>query len=279
MSKMSKVCVGLLAIIAVTVIFSVLSGCGKEKAQPAAKAETEVTATKETQKAEESKAAELKEQEKKAAAEAAQKAAALQAKETALKEAERKSAAEAAKTAAEQKTTPAQPKITLKTSSETIQQVLRENNFWEITASEWTDAQVTDFNLVDINGQKHKLSNYRGKNVIVFEWTPSSPGCLSQIPFLVDLRARVSEDQLAILAVALKYDKDPKANLEDLKKVVQKEKINFPVFLENQNSLGLPFYVNVFVPCSFFIKPDGTLKAAIEEIISVRDMVRVLQAK
>lgn len=272
MKKMSKVFVSLLILIIISVLFSALPGCEekKDEVQAPVNAETKATVTTEEQKAAEVKAAELKEQEKKATADAALKAAEQ-------KTAEQK--ATVAQTQSEKKTTeqnPSQKQNKLSPSSETIEQVLIENGFWETTATDWVGTGVADFNLVDINGKRHKLSDYRDKNVIVFEWATWCPGCKAQIPILIDLREKVGEDQLVILAVAIKTDKD---NLENVKDAVQKEKLNFPVFYENQNSLGLPFYVNVFVPCHFFIRPDGTLKAAIAEIITVRDLIRILEAK
>jgi len=276
MNKMSKVCVSLSTIIVITFLFSVLSGCEKEKVQPAENAETKATASAETQKAEEVKAAELKEQEKKAAAEAEKKAVELKAKEDAMKEAERKSAAEAAKQAAEQKAAAAQPKITLKTSNETIQQVLTEIGYWETAADDFRNMAVADCNLIDLDGKPHKLSSYRGKNVILFEWVTWAPACKPQFEFLKNLREQVSEDQLTILAVALQTEKD---DLLKVKEYVQKEKLNFPVFYEPQNSLSTALQFNMFVPCSYFIRPDGTLKVGVMEIITVRDLIRVLQAK
>ena len=288
MNKISKVCVGLLTIIVVMVIFSVLSGCGKEKAQPAANAETNVTATSEAQKAEEVKIAQLREQAKKDNAEANAKVAELKAKEAemkakeaAMKEAERKSAAEAAKTAAdqkaaEQKNTGSAAKITLKTSNETINQVLAEIGYWETAADDFRGMVVTDCNLIDLDGKPHKLSSYRGKNVILFEWVTWAPAAKPQFDFLKELREKVSEDQLAILAVALQTDKD---DLLKIKDYAQKEKLNFPVFYEPQNSLSTALQLNMFVPCSYFIRPDGTLEVGVMEIITIRDLIRVLQAK
>lgn len=229
---------------------------------------------------------------KKAAAEAEKKEAELKAKEAAMKEAERKSAAEAAKQAEEQKaaaeaatkaaqketeqTTPAKPKITLKTSNETIKQVLADISFWETAADDFRDLVVPDCNLIDLDGKPHKLSSYRGKNLLLFEWVTWSPACKTQFQFLKELRDRVSEEQLAILGVALKTEKD---DLSKVKEFVQNEKINFPVFYEPQTSLSSGLQFNMFVPCSYFIRPDGTLKVAVVEIITVRDLVRVIEAK
>ncbi len=278
MNKMSKICVSLLTIITVTVIVSVMSGCGKEKEQTASTEQTKLTASAESQKAEETKTAELKEQEKKTAVEAEKKEAELKTKETAMKEAERKSAAEAAKQAkeTEQKATPAKAKIILKTSNETIKQILTDIGFWETAADDNRDMAVTDCNLIDLDGKPHKLSSYKGKNILLFEWVTWSPACTTQFQFLKELRDRVSEEQLTILGVAIQTEKD---DLSKVKEYVQKEKINFPVFYEPQSKLSSEFQFNLFVPCSFFIRPDGTLKVAVMEIITVRDLVRVLQAK
>ena len=276
MKKMSKVCLSMLILIIISVLFSALPGCEeeKEKVQSPANVETKVTVTTEEQKAAEANAAKLKEQEKRAAADAALKAAEQKAAEKkAADDAELKAAEQKA---AEQKATATQTQITLKASSETIKQILDEIGFWETSADDFRDMAVPDCNLIDLDGKPRKLSSYRGKNVLLFEWVTYSPACKFQFQFLKDLREKVSENQLAILAVAIQTDKD---DLQKVKDYLQKEKISLPVFYEPQNSLSTPLQFNMYVPCSYFIRPDGTFKVGVIEIITVRDLIRVLQAK
>ena len=44
------------------------------------------------------------------------------------------------------------------------------------------NAQAADFSIKDINGKTHKLSDYRGKWVVVNYWATWCPPCLEEIP-------------------------------------------------------------------------------------------------
>jgi len=120
------------------------------------------------------------------------------------------------------------------------------------------------------------MSDYRGKDVLISEFVIWSPPCKTQIPFLVELRNTVGEDKLAILGVALKTEKE---DLQKVKDFVQKHNINFPVFYEPQNALPTALTVNMFVPCHYFINPDGKIKVGIEEVIIPQYLIKVLEAK
>jgi peroxiredoxin len=158
----------------------------------------------------------------------------------------------------------------------TIDQLVKETGFWRNITKEWRGMSVPDFNLTDINGTRHKLSDYKGKNVLVFEWVVWCPGCKAQIEFLKELRAKVGEEKLVILAVAIKTNKE---DLQKVKDFVQKQKINFPVFYELQKSLPEILTINDYVPCNYFIRPDGTIKLGVVEVITIRDLIRVLDAQ
>jgi len=243
--------------------FFCLNGC-QEKKEPILP--TTVVQSKTAQNVEQTSTAETK------AAEPV-----VQEKKTAEPNTQKQTTAQTQPAAEKNPITPTvQGKIKLTPSSETVKEILLENDFWKTTADDLENSMASDFNWIDINGNKHRLSQYRGKHVLVFEWVTWCPGCESQIPFLVDLRNAVSEDQLIILAPAVKTEKD---DLQKVKDYIQKYNINFPVFYQEQRSYGVPYIVNVFVPCLYFIRPEGTLKISLEEILTVRDLVRMLEAK
>lgn len=262
MMRLTKLYVNWSIIITVSIILFVLLGCEKEKQNASATPaeQTKATVKDEEKNAVEVKATETKQQDKQSEAKMV----------TEQKQPEQKTPPPQNQQQAPKEVAPqTRPAITVK-------QLLDEISFWQTIAKEWTGMAVPDVNLTDINGKKHRLSDYKGKNVLLFQWTSWSPPCRTQIPFLIELRQKVGEDKLAILAVAIKTDRD---NLEMVKDYVQKKKIDFPVFYESQDMLPVPFNQNIFVPCHYFIRPDGTLKLGVMEIITPHDLLRVLEAK
>jgi peroxiredoxin len=255
MNKLSKLGVYWLILIGLSIILPVTSGCEKEKQniQATTVEQTKAVVTEE-----------------KNAAEA--KPAEVQQKETTM---ETKTTTEQKATAPQEQQAAKEPTQQL-VPSMTVQQLLDEVRSWETVADDWKGMAIPDFNLPDINGKVHKLSDYRGKNVLISEFAIWSPPCKTQIPFLVELRNTDGEDKLAILGVALKTEKE---DLQKVKDFVQKQKINFPVFYEPQNALPTALTVNLFVPCHYFISPDDKLKVGIEEVITPQYLIKVLEAK
>jgi len=164
-------------------------------------------------------------------------------------------------------------KNTPKTS---LNDVIRAARTWRPSYTSWYGKTAPDFTLTDLDGKEHKLSDYRGKDVMLVFWATRCPPCIFEIPHLIELRNAVSEDKLAILAIT--YEKP-----DLIKKVAADKKMNYTVLLE-QNNMPAPFGVmRIFrttgIPCSFFIKPDGKIKLATSGLLSLGYMKAILQAE
>lgn len=125
--------------------------------------------------------------------------------------------------------------------------------------------------MIDIIGKEHKLSDYRGKNIIIILWATWCLPCLREIPHLIELRETISEDKLAMLAVS---DERP----QRVKNFVPKAKINYTVLL-NQGALPGPYNTIKAIPSSFFIDPQGKIKLATMGLISLDEIKAILQAE
>lgn len=154
-----------------------------------------------------------------------------------------------------------------------MKELLEDVFYWKLLLKNSYGKKAPDFVLTDINGKEHKLSDYRGKDVILLSWTVWSPGSRSQIDILNEIREQISEDKLAILAVCAKTERE---SLEEVKEFAAKRKIKFPIFYAGLDALPTPFDVNQYVPCSYFIEPDGSFKLIAEEIISIKYVKKVL---
>lgn len=63
-----------------------------------------------------------------------------------------------------------------------------------------------DFEFVDFNGVYHKLSDFRGKVVILEFMASWCPPCKVQTQYLRELRQLYSEDELVIISMSLDVD-------------------------------------------------------------------------
>lgn len=157
-----------------------------------------------------------------------------------------------------------------------MKELLDDVFYWKLVAKDWYGKKAPDFALTDINGKEHKLSDYKGKNVIVLSWTMWCPGSQSQVDFLNEIREQISDDKLAILAVCHKTDRE---SLEKVEEFAAKKKLKFPVFYAALDALPSPFDSNQYVPCSYFIEQNGNFKLIVEEIVSIRYIRKILEAR
>ena len=104
-----------------------------------------------------------------------------------------------------------------------LQDIVRLRRTWGPILTAWYGEDAPDFTLTDITGKEHKLSDYRGKNVMVLFWATWCGPCVSEIPSLITLRSITGEDKLVILAIS---NESPNR----VKRFVTDRKINYTVF-------------------------------------------------
>jgi thiol-disulfide isomerase/thioredoxin len=143
---------------------------------------------------------------------------------------------------------------------------------WSPKFEGWWGKLAPDFALMDLDGQSHKLSDYRGKEVVVVFWASWCGPCKMEIPHLKELRNALPADKLAILAVDMK---EPPAVVKDF---VAAQGINYTVLLSS-DTLPAPYNEVVNIPSSFFVGADGRFKAATQGMIPATDAKALVQAQ
>lgn len=116
-------------------------------------------------------------------------------------------------------------------------------------------AEPVDFTLKDINGVEHKLSDYRGKWVVVNYWATWCPPCLGEIPELVSFHEEHKDKDAVVLGVDFEdiaHDK--------LVQFTEEYFINYPVLLSKpapSAALGdIPG-----MPTTYLVSPSGEVIA------------------
>jgi peroxiredoxin len=181
------------------------------------------------------------------------------------------------------KAVPAAAKETAKSPMETAASLFREpkvsiqnivkagKDRWTPAFEPWWDKPAPDFTLTDIEGQTHKLSDYRGKDVVVFFWKTWIGACKMEVPHLKELRNAYSKDKLAILAIS----DEPVALV---KAFAAEQGVNYTI-LTSSGSLPTPFDQVKLWPSNFFVGPDGKFKLAIEGMVQAADGKAIVQAQ
>ena len=115
-------------------------------------------------------------------------------------------------------------------------------------------SRAPDITLTTIKGEKIDLKALRGKPVLINFWATSCPGCVKEMPQLVELHKDLHTKGLTIIGVAVSYD-PPNQVLE----MVKERRIPYPVALDPMGDAERAFGNVSVIPTSFLISPDGRI--------------------
>ena len=152
-----------------------------------------------------------------------------------------------------------------------LKNIINQAKTWQPSFKSWWGKIAPDFTLTDIEGNVHKLSNYRGKAVLVVFWTTWVPTCKLEIPHLKELRDGVPEDQLAILGISNELP-------APLKEFASAQGINYTVLSNSGTTLPAPFGEVEYIPSSFFVDSEGRIKLAATGLVPADDAKAIVEA-
>jgi peroxiredoxin len=109
-----------------------------------------------------------------------------------------------------------------------------------------------DFELTDIDDNMHRLSDYRGKVVIVNFWATWCPPCRFELPSMEKLWQAVQKEGVVMLAINIGEDADT------IFTFTADYPVTFPLLLDRDSSV-IQKYPVLGVPTSFIIDPRGRI--------------------
>ena len=115
--------------------------------------------------------------------------------------------------------------------------------------------------IKNIQGRYIRLSDYRGKVVLVNFWATWCPPCRKEIPDLVRLQREYRSRGLQVIGVTY-----PPQKLVEVRRFVRKAKVNYPVALGTKET-KLLFTESETLPITVVIGTDGRIRDIIEGIL------------
>ena len=119
-----------------------------------------------------------------------------------------------------------------------------------------------DFTLVTLDGKKVKLSDYRGKAVLLNFWATWCGPCKVEIPWFMDLEREYGRQGLVVLGVAM--DDDGKSSVP---KFAQEMKIDYTVVLGNDDVADQYGGVEG-LPTTFYLDRNGKIVKKVAGLVS-----------
>ncbi len=123
-----------------------------------------------------------------------------------------------------------------------------------------------DFVLKDLSGKTVKLSDYRGKAVVLNFWATWCPPCKTEIPWFEDLQDRYGNQGLEVVGVALDDSSD-----QDIAKFAQEMKMNYPVLLGKEETSDLYGGVDA-LPTTFYIDRSGKITEMVPGLVDRKEI-------
>ena len=137
-----------------------------------------------------------------------------------------------------------------------------------------TDARkpAPDFTLSGSNGASIKLSDYKGKVVLLNFWATWCHGCGLEIPWFIEFQDKFKNSGLVVLGVSMDDD-----GWKSVKPYMLEKKVNYTIVIGNQKT-GEPYGLGG-MPMTLLIDRDAKIAASYSGVVdkdACEQKIRVL---
>ena len=122
-----------------------------------------------------------------------------------------------------------------------------------------------DFSLKDSNGKLVKLSDYKGKVVLLNFWATWCGPCKIEIPWFIDFEQRYKDRGFAVIGVTMDEE-----SWDSVKPYITEKKVNYRVVM-GDDSVGKAYGGVDSLPTTFVIDQEGRIASTHIGLVSKSD--------
>lgn len=111
---------------------------------------------------------------------------------------------------------------------------------------------ANEFEFKDTQGKLQRLSDYKGKWVLLNFWATWCPPCLEEIPDLVEMHNARETKDFAVIGVAMS------SSIDSVKVFAKQMEISYPIVMGNDRIAAQIGRIDA-LPTSFLYDPTGKL--------------------
>ncbi|MCY3757020.1 MAG: TlpA disulfide reductase family protein [Acidobacteria bacterium] len=109
-----------------------------------------------------------------------------------------------------------------------------------------------EFAVEDRAGQVHRLSDFRGKVVLINFWATWCPPCIEEMPSMESLRKEIDESQLQIMALSVDDSWEP------IDTFLEKSSYGFGIYADFREKIA-KLYGTHMVPETYIVDKQGVI--------------------
>ncbi len=128
------------------------------------------------------------------------------------------------------------------------------NNNQDEQSNDGNDYSAPDFTVLDYDGKQVKLSDFKGKPIVVNFWATWCFYCKEEMPDFNEAFKKYPDVEFLMINATDGY----KETIDSAKKYVEDEKFDFNVYFDTESEAVNAYYVNGF-PATYFIDENGNL--------------------
>lgn len=148
-------------------------------------------------------------------------------------------------------------------------------------SSETTTITAFDFTLTDQYGNKHTLSDYKGKVVFINFWATWCSPCKKELPDIEELynEYNLNQDEVVFLGIAnpssKEYPNNQDNEKETIKALLDDKGYTFPTLFDETGEVLKNYKISAF-PTTFMIDKEGNIVGYVPGMMTKDIMVNVI---
>lgn len=105
-----------------------------------------------------------------------------------------------------------------------------------------------------IDGRKVELNSFKGKALLITFWATSCPGCIKEMPHLVELYKEMKPEGLEIIGIAMPYDRP-----DYVMEMVKRKNLPYLIAYDLKGEATRAFGNISLTPTTFLIDDQGKI--------------------